>query len=128
MRTGLAGATLAALLTGSACYTMKPVTIAELGAERTARVWVTNADQSVVLVNDAQVFGGKLVGFVDGKYLELAPGNLQAIKVRELSAGRTLGLVVAGGATAIAAAVMLSGSSDHFDECIGDDECEDGGM
>jgi len=119
---------VAGLLVSSACYTMTPVTIADLSAERTSRVWVTHANNSVVLVNDAKVFRGSLVGFVDGKYLELAPEDLQAMKVRKLSPGRTLGLVVAGGATAAAIAVMMSGSEDHFDECIGDDECEDGGM
>ena len=122
------GVAVAGLLVSSACYTMQPVTIADLGAERTSRVWVTHANKSVVLVNDAKVFRGNLVGFVDGKYLELAPDDLHAMQVRKLSPGRTLGLVVVGGATATAVAVMLSGSSDHFDECIGDDECEDGGM
>ncbi len=128
MRPGPAGALVAVWLAGSACYTMKPVTIADLGAERTSRVWVTHADKSTVLVSDAQVFRGKLVGFVDGRYLELAPDELHAIQVRKLSAGRTIGLAVAGAAAAAAVAVMMSGSEDHFDECIGDDECEDGGM
>jgi hypothetical protein len=107
---------------------MQRVTIADLGTDRTNRVWVTHGDQSVVQVNDAQVFRGKLVGFVDGKYLELTPDTLHAIEVRKLSVGRTLGLAAATLGAAAAIAAMVSGSEDHFDECVGDDECEDGGM
>ena len=79
MRTRLAGAILAVWLTGPACYSMQRVTVADLGSARTNRVWVTNPDQSRVLISDAQVFRGKLVGFVDGKYLELVPEDLHAI-------------------------------------------------
>lgn len=126
MRTRLAGAILAVWLTGPACYSMRRVTVADLGSARTNRVWVTNPDQSRVLISDAQVFRGKLVGFVDGKYLELVPEDLHAIEVRQLSWARTIGLVAATGAVAAAVAVMVSGTEDHFDECVGDDECDDG--
>ena len=126
MRARLAGATLAVWLIGAACYSMQRVTVTDLGSARTNRVWVTHPDQSRVLISDAQVFRGKLVGFVDGKYLELTPEDLHAIEVRKLSWGRTIGLVAATGAVAAAVAVMVSGTEDYFDECVGDDECDDG--
>lgn len=126
MRTRLVGAILGVWVTSVACYSMQRVTVADLGSARTNRVWVTHPDKSVVLINDAQVFRGKLVGFVDGKYLELVPEDLHAIEVRKLSVGRTIGLAAATAAVAAGVAVMVSGTEDHFDECVGDDECDDG--
>ena len=77
MRLTTMGMAFAAVLAIAGCYTMKQVTIDDLSVQRAPRVWVTRADRSVVLVNDAQMFRGKLVGFVEGKYRELQPAELQ---------------------------------------------------
>lgn len=116
---------IATTLVGGACYTMKPVTLDYLGTRQGSRVWVTHEDQSVVVVNDGQMFRGKLVGFVDGKYRELDPAQLRQLQVRKIAAGRTLALIGAGTLAFAIAAVSLSGNEGQFDPCIGDDGCED---
>lgn len=125
MRTLTTIAVLAMTVATVACYTMKQVTIDDLSAQRAPRVWVTRADRSVVLVNDAQIFRGKLVGFVEGKYRELQPGELQQMQVRKLAAGRTMSLVAAGALGFTVAAVVVSGGENHFDPCAGDEDCSD---
>jgi hypothetical protein len=116
---------LAIALAGTGCYTMKPVTMDDLSMARTKRVWVTRPDQSTVIINDAQIFRGKLAGFVDGKYQELPPDHLQQMKVRKLSTARTVGLITLVAAVGTTVAVMMSGDEGDFDPCIGDDGCED---
>lgn len=120
-------AALGLLVVGATgCFSMKSVEMDDLGA-RTARVWVKQADQSVIVVNDAQVFRGRLVGFVDGKYRELPPEDVQEVRVRKLSSARTASLVAAGVAGFAGALLLLSGGADHFDECAGgEEECEGG--
>lgn len=125
MRANTGTVAIAIALVSSACYTMRPVTLDVLGAERASRVWVTRPDQSTVVVNDAQIFRGKLVGFVDGKYRELPPTDLQQMSVRKLAAGRTVGLIAAGALAFTVTAVLMSGGEDHFDPCAGDEDCVD---
>lgn len=125
MRVTRASVMIAATLASAACYTMRPVTLDGLGARKGSRVWVTHQDQSVVVVNDGQVFRGKLVGFVDGKYRELAPADLQQMRVRQLAAGRTLSLIGAGALAFAVGVVLISGNEGTFDPCVGDDACDD---
>jgi hypothetical protein len=106
---------------------MRSVTIGDLESRGSPRIWVTRPDQTVVLVESPQVFRGKLVGFVDGKYRELPPTDLGDMRVRRLATGRTLTLVGAGIATAAVAAVLVAGSHDHFDPCVGSEDEEDDG-
>ena len=126
MRKWMASLTLAAALGNAGCYTMRSVSIDELSAEKGRRVWVKHVDQSEILVNDAQVFRGNLVGFVAGKYRELPPGDLQQMRVRKLAAARTMGLVAAGVVGFAVTAVLVSGGEKYFDDCIGSDACDEG--
>lgn len=126
MRGWTTGLALAAALASAGCYSMRSVTIDDLSAEKRRRVWVKHVDQSEILVNDAQVFRGNLVGFVEGKYRELAPGDLQHMRVRKLAAGRTMGLAAAGVVGFALTAMLISGSQKHFDDCIGSDACDEG--
>lgn len=117
---------LAIALAGTACYTMKPVTVNELETRRTARVWVTRADQSVVIINDAEMFRGKLVGFVEGKYQELPSADLQGLRVRKLAAGRTVSLIATSAFAFTVGVVLISGGGDETDGCVsGDEECDE---
>lgn len=125
MRTFTVSLAFATALAGTACYSMRPVTIDELGLRRSPRVWVTRADQSVVLFNDVQVFRGKLVGFVQGKYQELPPAELQQLQVRKLAVARTVSLLAGTAIGFIAVAVVVSGGEDTFDPCAGDEDCSD---
>lgn len=125
MRTITMALTVAAALAGTACYTMRPVSVADLGALRTARVWITRPDQSVIVINDAKMFRGKLVGFVDGKYHELPPEGFQQMRVRTLATARTASLLAAGALGFTVAVVLAAGGEDHFDPCAGgEEECE----
>jgi hypothetical protein len=125
MRAITATIVTATTLASSACYSMRPVTLDALGAERASRVWVTHPDRSVVIMSDVQVFRGKLAGFVDGKYRELAPADLQQMRVRKLAAGRTVSLIAASALAATLVAVVLSGTDPYLDPCAGDeDNCE----
>ena len=125
MRTTTAALVLFAALTSAGCYTMQEVTISDLESRMSSRIWVTQADQSVVLVESPQVFRGKLVGFVDGKYRVLPPDELEAMRVRRLATGRTILLVAGGIATLAATAAIVSGSQSHFDPCAGSEDEED---
>ena len=109
-------------IAGAGCYHMKPVTLDEISADKGFRVWVTHHDQSETIVHDAQVFRGNLVGFVSGKYRELAPDEMRSVRVRKLSTGRTLGLIGAGALGLTVTAVILAGGEDHFDSCVGNDD------
>lgn len=121
LRTG--SIAIAAALLNAACFIMRPVTLDDLGAHPAARVWVTHTDQSKVLVDGPQVFRGMLVGFVDGKYREISPTDLQLMHVRKVSVGRTLSLVGATLAVAGVSLMLVSGGEKHFDPCAGDEDC-----
>lgn len=125
MRVHKALVAILAAAAGTACFTMRTVTIDDLSAGRVARVWVTQPDQSVVVVHDAQIFRGKLAGFIEGTYREMPPTDLGQMQVRTLAMGRTLGLVVAGAAAATVVAVLVSGGEDFYDPCVGDDFCDE---
>jgi hypothetical protein len=114
---------LAAVSAG--CYTIKPVTFETFGGERIEQVWVTRKDQSVVFIKNADVSGGKLRGYVDHQYQELPASDVQAIKVRQFSTGKTLALVGAGVGAGIAIMAIASGSEDHYDGCAGNPRCDE---
>lgn len=125
MRTTWATAMIAAALSSAACYTMRPVTIDNLIGEHPSRVWVTRADQSVVVVEGPQLFRGKLVGFVDGQYKEMPRTDLTQLVVRKLALGRTLALLSAGVLGFTVAAVAVSSTGEDPDPCVGDEDCAD---
>jgi hypothetical protein len=105
------------------CYALQPVAFDDLGNERRSRLWVTRHDASVVVIHDAQLFRGNLVGFIDGKYHELGPTDVRHVHMRKLETARTASLIGLGVAGFVLAAVALSGAEDHFDPCAGDDDC-----
>ena len=72
MRVTIGSALLLAALGSAACKTMKAVELNQLVALKPDRVWVTEADQSVVVVDGPiNVMGDTLVGYVGGKYEEM---------------------------------------------------------
>ena len=108
------------------CYTVKPVTFETFGGQRVKQVWVTRTDQSVVFIKNAEVSGDKLRGYIDREFKELPASDLQEIRVRRLSTGRTVALVTAGVAVGAAVAVMVSGSdNDANDPCVGNPRCDE---
>jgi hypothetical protein len=118
MRARTVGVLIASALL-AACHTVRPVTFDDLKGDRLAQVWVTRSDDSVVLVEDPQLFRGKLVGFVQGKYRELPPEDVKQLLVRRLARGKTLALVGAGALAFTIAAFAASGTGTDRDPCIG---------
>jgi hypothetical protein len=80
---------------------------------------VTRSSDSVVVVEGAQVFRGRLVGFVQGKYRELPPTDMKQLVVRRLARGKTLALIGAGALGFTVAAVAASGNGSDRDPCVG---------
>lgn len=103
----------AAALSSAACHTMRPVTLDQLGAIRPSRVWVTRADQSVVIVDGPQTFGDTLVGYVNGKFEELPATNLAQMRVKRRAGGRTAALVTGGLLGIAALAYMVTSTGDY---------------
>jgi len=107
------------------CYTIKPVTFETFGGERVEQAWVTRKDQTVVFIKNADVSGDKLRGYVDGQYRQLSASDLQEIRVRQFSTGRTVLLVTGGAAVAVGVFAIVSGSDDSFDNCAGNPRCDE---
>ena len=94
MHAAISRALILAILSSSACYTTKRVSIDEgLGSPR---VSLTLRDQSVVVVYGPKIYGNKLVGYVRGKYEEYPTAELTEARVRVLSGARTAALVATG--------------------------------
>jgi len=99
-----------AALAGSACHTMRPVTLDQLGGLQPDHVWVQRGDQGVVEVSHPQVLGDTLVGFVNRKY-EVMPGaNLTEVLVRRSAGGRTAALLAVSGVGLAGIAYLIAGS------------------
>jgi hypothetical protein len=75
---------------------MKPVPLDQLVALKPNRVWVTEADQSVVVVTGPiNVLGDTLVGYVAGTYTEMPSSTLKQFVVQRPATTRTALLVSA---------------------------------
>jgi Kef-type K+ transport system membrane component KefB len=86
-------------------------------------VWVTEADQSVVLVTGpVNVIGDTLVGYVAGKYEEMPSSSLKQIVVQSPASTRTALLVAAIGVGigGFVYAIAGSGSSSMVNPISGD--------
>lgn len=108
MRATVVGSLIATTLSGAACHTMRPVTLEQLGAARPAVVWVTRADQSVVVVSGPRTFGDTLVGYVNGEFEEMPAADLKQIRVKQRARGKTAALIAAGAVGAAGFAYLIS--------------------
>ena len=92
---------LLAALAGAGCSTMKPRTLDQVQALGPDRVWVTNSDQSVVLLDEPRVRGDTLLGYIGRQRTKLPSAEIQELRVRTPDHTRTMllagGLVVAFG-------------------------------
>ena len=94
MRASIGRALILTVLSTFACHTAKVVPVDQVRASD--RVWVTLSDQSTVVVYGPQIYGTKLVGFVEGKYVEVPTTQVQMVQVRETAGARTGALVALG--------------------------------
>ena len=117
MRPIMFGWLLATALSSAACHTMRPVTLDEVGRLRPAQIQATRDDQSVVVVYSPQVFGTKLVGFVDGKYQEMQAADLKQFRMRTPARGRTAALIVASALGIATFAALVTSSGNYSNPC-----------
>jgi hypothetical protein len=90
-------------------------------AEAPMRVWVTETNDSVVIVNGPKMRGDTLTGFIDGRYRELPASEVKFVKAMLPSHWRTAAVasVAALGVGVIFVAitdVKKSGSTTCYDE------------
>ena len=95
MRWTMGCALLLTTLSSAACHTMKPVTMAELNAMHPQKAWVTESDQSVVVVSGPEVVGDTLVGYVKGVYEEMPSAQFKQVMVEKPATTKTVLLVSA---------------------------------
>lgn len=127
MRTAM-GTLLVVVFSSAACHTMRPVAMEELTAVRPGQVWVTRADQSVVLVAGPQIVNNRLVGFVDGVYRVIPAADVQRVVMRRPATARTAALVTVGAVGVASVVFMMSGTGNSFDDCsVASSECVPGG-
>ncbi len=65
----------------------------ELKAIQPKQAWVTESDQSVVIVSGPQVVGDTLVGYVKGVYEEMPSAQLKEVRVEKPATTKTALLV-----------------------------------
>jgi hypothetical protein len=124
MRLIVGCALLLGALASAACQTMKPVTLEQLVALKPNRVWVTEADQSVVIVTGPiNVIGDTLVGYVAGTYAEMPTSSLKQFVVQQAATTRTALLVsaIAVGVGGFVYAVAGSAGGGKLPNAIGGD-------
>ena len=80
-------------LASAACHTKKAVTMAELSALKPERAWVTETNQTVVVVDGPQVVGDTLMGYVNGVYEEMPATEFKEVVVQKPATGKTVLLV-----------------------------------
>jgi hypothetical protein len=99
-------------LSGTACYTLKPVTLDEVLVKQPQKVWVTRADQSVILLEKPQVLGDTLVGHVNGAYEEIPAAQQTQLRMRTMASGKTIAVIgIAAGSVLTMAALLAGGGS-----------------
>ena len=94
MRPPVGCALLLAALASAACKTMKPVELDQLAALNPDRVWVTEADQSVVLLDEPKLLGDTLVGYIGRHRAKLPSAGFKQLRVQTAARARTAVLAV----------------------------------
>jgi hypothetical protein len=79
----------------TACSTLQPVATPQqfIPTAQPSRVWVTQADNSTMMVEAPRLLGDTLVGFVGGRYQEMLLPQVRWVGVRQPAPRRTTVLV-----------------------------------
>ena len=110
MRPLVGCALLLAVHASAACTTMKSPTMDQLRALGPDRVWVTESDQSVVLVDDPKVIGDTLVGYIGRQRTKLPSTGIKQLRVRAPAPARTALLAIGGTAALVGFVIAVAGS------------------
>jgi hypothetical protein len=132
MRSIVVCALLVATLSSAACTTKKTVTIDELRVMNPLKAWITENDQTVVMVAGPQVVGDTVVGYINGVYEEMPAARLKQVMVETPAKTRTYLLV--GGITVALGGMIYAliggagdtpyGGPDYCDEHPEDPICD----
>ena len=110
MRPTVCRALLLAALASTACKTMKTVTLDQMSVLGPERVWVTEHDQSVVLMYEPKVVRDTLTGYV-GRHREKMPSDrVQEVRMQTKASTRTALLVVGLTGGFVAFVLVASGT------------------
>jgi hypothetical protein len=115
------GAATLALIAGSACKTMTPVSLDQLSSLQPDRVWVTDSNR-VVEISKPQFVNDTLVGFLNGTYEELPRSEVQQVKMQKTATTRTVLLAVgiAAGVAGFTYAIT-GGGGEHITNAMAGD-------
>lgn len=115
MRPNVVGVLCATALTSAACHSLRPVPLDALGGLRPSRVWVTRADQTVVVVSGPRTFGDTLVGYINGQFEEMPAADFKRISVKQAARGKTFALIAASAVAAGAVAYLITNTGSYVD-------------
>jgi hypothetical protein len=96
---------------------MKPVTMDQLNVMKPDRAWLTESDQTVILVSGPQVLGDTVVGYVNGHYEEMPVAQFTKVLVRTGSTPKTVLLVAVVAAGFGGMALALTGAKGDTKQC-----------
>jgi hypothetical protein len=111
----MVGWLIATTLASAGCHTLRQVTLDEVNAFKPGELWVTRADQSVVVVSGPQLLGDTLVGYVQGKFEEMPTANLTKFVMKRPDKGKTTALIIATTVGIAGAAFMLTSTGTSTD-------------
>ena len=95
---------------------MKAVSLEQLSTLKPDRAWVTDADQSVIVVSDPKVVEGTLVGYVGGKYERMPSAEVKLVRVETSAPTRTalLAVGIAAGVGGVLVAARTADARTHI--------------
>ncbi len=105
----LAGAV--GLVSTAACHTMQPIQPSQLISTPVARIWVTGADRTTVVLHGPRLNGDTLGGFVDGQYREMLLSDARTIQHRAPAPGRTAAMGVIVGVATLSTLIYFANRS-----------------
>jgi hypothetical protein len=103
-----------AALVSAACHTTQAISLDQLNALKPDHAWVTETDNTVIVIYGPQVLGDTLVGYVNGKYEEMPVSQFKQVVVQKGSTSRTVLLVAAIAVGFGGMAYALAGGKDTF--------------
>ena len=104
-----------AALTSTACRTTRVVSLEQLRLISPDRVWVTDSDRSILLVEEPKVRGDTLVGYVGRNRTKLPSGALKQVRVSVSAPARTALLAAGAGGALVGFLVMVGGNGHSAD-------------
>lgn len=114
MRQIVGCAVLLAALASAACHTKQPIPLDQLNILKPDRAWVTQADNTVILIDGPQVLGDTLVGYVNGNYEEMPLSQFKQVVVQKGSTSRTVALIAVIAAGFGGMVYALTGGKETF--------------